>query len=64
MSEEKIEAKSSMGLTGPTASQRGGGLPQPEHKVYYLPGHEEEAFKELTEWYQRLLDWRPAETVE
>ncbi len=59
--EERIEAKSSMGMTSPTASQRGGGLPQVEKKVYYLPGQEEAAFKELTEGFQKLLDWVPAE---
>ena len=61
MTEERIEAKNSMSLPGPTASQRGG-LPQPEHKVYYLPGQADAAFEELTREYQRLLNWRPAES--
>lgn len=41
-----IEAKSSIALEGPTASQRGG-LPKPEAKVYFLPGEEREALKML-----------------
>lgn len=58
-----VEAKSSIALEGPTASQRGG-LPQPKAHVYYLPGEADKAFEEVTALYQRLLDWRPAEKAE
>ena len=53
---------SSVGMTSPTASQRGNGLPQIEAKVYYdagVHGAAEAAMAQLRSTFQELLDWRP-----
>ena len=55
-----IEPKSSVSMTSPTASQRGGGLPQIENKRYYdagTPGAEAEAIASVIRVYEELLAW-------
>ena len=58
----RSEPKSSVEMTSPTASQRGGGLPQVTAKLYFdngEPGARQQALADLYETFEDELAWRP-----